>query len=89
MVKILMVAKPSSTASRIWPRMLVWKFRAINFRREAFAAAGFQHPNIIKVFEIQRVDWVFQDPLKNQPGHLDLSGSYPLELYVANIFLMG
>ena len=63
--------------------MEVWRSRSTNFRREALVAVRIHHTNIIQVFETPRVDWVFQDPLKNQPGHLDLSGPYPLELYVA------
>lgn len=63
--------------------MEVWRHRATNFRREALVAVRIQHPNIIQVFDTPRFDWEFHDPLNNQPGHLDLSGSYPLELYVA------
>ena len=63
--------------------MEVWRFRSINFGREALATAGFRHPNIIRVFDAFQVNWYYQDPLKNQPGHLDLSGDYPLHVYVA------
>ena len=66
--------------------MEVWAVRSAHFLTEATTTTtttSFQHPNIIRVFNTSQAYWHYQDPLKNQPGHLDLSGAYPLLFYVA------
>ena len=63
--------------------MDVWRFRSTNFGREALTAARFPHPNIIRVFDTLQVSWRYEAPNNTQEGPRDISGAYPLEMYVA------
>ena len=59
-----------------------WANRAAHFLREVTIVARFQHENIITIYDTGYLYWRFDDPLKDQQGHLDRSGEYLLPFYV-------
>ncbi len=59
-----------------------WAKRAAHFLREVTIVARFQHENIITIYDTGYLYWRFDDPLKDQQGHLDRSGEYLLPFYV-------
>ena len=62
--------------------MQVWTVRSTHFLGEA-TTASFHHSNIIRVYTTRQASWSYQDPHKSWQGHLDLSGAYPLQWYLA------
>ena len=59
-----------------------WANRAARFLREVTIVARFDHQNIINIFDTGYLYWHFDDPRKDEQGHLDRSGDYLLPFYM-------